>query len=103
MAIEMNGVNSIAGTTAIYFTTQPVKKAWVFGSFARGEVTPTSDIDILVSLDYTKHIGLRYFGMAIDLEKLLGRKVDLVEDGQLMPFAQPSAEKEKILIYERKD
>ena len=34
---------------------------------------------------------------------LLGRKVDLVEDGQLMSFAQPSAEKDKILIYERKD
>ena len=99
----MDNVNNIAGTVAEYFKTQPVKKAWLFGSFARGEETHASDVDILVSLDYTKHIGLKYFGMAIDLEKLLGRKVDLVEDGQLMPFAQPSAEKDKILTYERKD
>ena len=97
----MDNVNNIAGTVAEYFKTQPVKKAWLFGSFARGKETHASDVDILVSLDYTKHFGLRYFGMAIDLEKLLGRKVDLVEDGQLMSFAQPSAEKDKILIYER--
>ena len=99
----MDNVNKNAGTVAEYFKTQPVKKAWLFGSFARGEETHASDVDILVSLDYTKHFGLRYFGMAIDLEKLLGRKLDLVEDGQLMSFAQPSAEKDKILIYERKD
>ena len=97
----MDNVANIAGTVAEYFKTQPVKKAWLFGSFARGEETHASDIDILVSLDHSKHIGLRYFGMAIDLEKILGRKVDLVEDGQLMPFAQPSAENDKILIYER--
>ena len=103
MAIEMNNVNSIAGTIANYFTTQPVKKAWVFGSFARGEETSKSDVDILVSLDYSQRIGLRFFSMALDLERLLGRSVDLVEDGQLMPFAKTSAEKDKILIYERKD
>lgn len=36
-----------------------------------------------------------------DLEELLGRKVDLVSEGTLLPFAQESAEKDKILIYER--
>lgn len=91
----------IKTTIAEYFKTQPVLKAWLFGSFARGEETPNSDIDILVSLDYSQHIGLRYFGMAIDLEKLLGREVDLVEDGQLLPFAQRTAEQDKTLIYER--
>lgn len=58
-------------------------------------------VDILVKLDYSKHIGLRYFGMALKLEKILGRKVDLVEDNQLMSFAKPSADRDKILIYER--
>ena len=74
----------------------------MFGSFARGEETSQSDVDILVSLDYSQRIGLRFFRMALDLEKLLGRSVDLVEDGQLMPFAKKSADKDKILIYERK-
>ena len=90
-------------TIANYFATQPVLKALLFGSFARGEETSKSDVDILVSLDYSQRIGLRFFSMALDLERLLGRSVDLVEDGQLMPFAKTSAEKDKILIYERKD
>ena len=34
---------------ADYFKTQPVLKAWIFGSFARGEETEDSDLDILVS------------------------------------------------------
>lgn len=86
---------------ADYFKTQPVLKAWLFGSFARGEETPDSDVDIMVLLDYSQRIGLRYFGMALDLEKLLGREVDLVKEGQLLPFARQTAEKDKTLIYER--
>lgn len=86
---------------AEYFKTQPVLKAWLFGSFARGEDTSESDIDILVLLDYSQKIGLRYFGMAIELEKLLGRQVDLVEEGQLLPFAKRTADIDKTLIYER--
>ncbi|MBQ6765469.1 MAG: nucleotidyltransferase domain-containing protein [Paludibacteraceae bacterium] len=84
-----------------YFATQPVEKAYLFGSCSRGEETPDSDIDILVTLDYTKPIGLKYFGMICDLEKTLGRKVDLVSDDGLLPFARPYVEKDKILLYER--
>ena len=36
---------------ADYFKTQPVLKAWLFGSFARGEETEDSDLDILVEYD----------------------------------------------------
>ncbi len=48
----------IKTTIAEYFKTQPVLKAWLFGSFARGEETPDSDVDILVLLDYSQKIGL---------------------------------------------
>ena len=58
-----------------YFSTQPVLKAWLFGSFSRGEETQDSDVDIIVSLDKSKPIGLKFFGMWSDLEELLGRKV----------------------------
>ena len=88
-------------TIAEYFKTQPVLKAWLFGSYWRGEQTKDSDVDILVLLDKSRPIGLKFFGMWNDLEELLGRKVDLVSDGTLLPFAQQSAEKDKILIYER--
>ena len=44
----------ISKAIAEYFKTQPVVKAWIFGSFARGEETPTSDVDILVVLDHSQ-------------------------------------------------
>ena len=88
-------------TIAEYFKTQPVLKAWLFGSYSRGEQTKDSDVDIIVLLDKSRPIGLKFFGMWSDLEELLGRKVDLVSEGTLLPFAQKSADKDKILIYER--
>ena len=86
---------------AEYFKTQPVLKAWIFGSFSRGEQTPESDIDILVVLDESQHIGMKFFGMYEDLKALLGRNVDLVTDRSLASFARESVDRDKILIYER--
>ena len=85
-----------------YFATQPVTKAWLFGSFSRGEETEKSDVDILVDFDKDARIGLfKYAGMYVDLKELLGREVDLVQNGTLKSFAVESAEQDKILIYER--
>ncbi len=95
------GTLTMSKTIAEYFKTQPVLKAWLFGSFARGEETPMSDVDIIVLLDHTKPIGLKFFGIWNDLEKLLDRKVDLVEEGELLSFAEESVNHDKRLIYER--
>ena len=84
-----------------YFKTQPVLKAWLFGSFARDEQTSESDIDILVVLDESQHVGMKFFGMYEDLKALLGRNVDLVTDRSLASFARESVDRDKILIYER--
>ncbi len=86
---------------ADYFKTQPVLKAWLFGSFARGEDTPLSDVDILIVLDHTQPVGLKFFGMWDDLERLLDRSVDLVTENSLADFARESVERDKVLIYER--
>lgn len=40
-------------------------------------------------------------GMVIGLEDILHRSIDLVEEGQLLPFAYETAQKDKLLIYER--
>lgn len=88
-------------TIAEYFKTQPVLRAWLFGSFSRGEERPDSDVDILVALDRSKPIGLKFFGIWGDLERMLGRQVDLVSEGTLMPYAAETANRDKILIYER--
>ena len=84
-----------------YFKTQPVLKAWLFGPFARGEDTPKSDVDILVLPDYTKLDGFGFFGMWGELERLLGRSVDLVTDAGLATYTRESVERDKQLIYER--
>lgn len=87
---------------ADYFKTQPVLKAWLFGSFARGEQTENSDVDILILPDKSQHFSLfTLSGMYEDLKELLGCEVDLITDGGLMPFARESADHDKILIYER--
>ena len=93
--------NMIKTTVADYFKTQPVLKASLFGSYSRGEQTNESDVDILVQYDRSQRIGLlKIAGMHIDLENLLGHKVDIVEDGTLRPWAVESVNKDKCLISE---
>jgi predicted nucleotidyltransferase len=80
----------------------PVEKAWLFGSFARNEEDSQSDIDMLIRFSPNEKITLfRYGGIVYNLEQITGRKVDLVEEGMLQPFALKTAEKDKILIYEK--
>lgn len=84
-----------------FFKTQPVLKAYLFGSYVRGQADEKSDIDILVDLDYTQRIGLGFIQMQIDLETILKTKVDLVSSNGLSKYIQPIIEKEKQLIYAR--
>jgi len=87
---------------ARYFETQPVLKVWLFGSFARGEQTENSDVDLLVQFDHSSPIGLvAYARMHRELEEQLGCKVDLVEHGTLRPAAEQSAAEDMKVIYER--
>ena len=83
-----------------YFTGMPVKKAYLFGSYARKEATRRSDIDIMVELDRSARIGLGFVQMKLDLEDLLRRKVDLVTVDGISKYVKPYVEKDKILIYE---
>lgn len=85
-----------------YFKTQPVEKAWVFGSYSRGEERPDSDVDILVAITQgAKFSLLDHSGMVCALEALVDRPVDVVKDGTLLPFAVESVNRDKILVYER--
>ena len=85
-----------------FFSTQPVEKAWLFGSYSRGEETENSDVDILVSFDKNAKISLlRHAAMLVDLEDLLRCPVDLVNEKSLFPEVRKEVELDKILIYER--
>jgi len=66
-----------------------VRKIAVFGSYARGESTPTSDLDLLVDLE--KPLGLKFFELWDYLEQVLGMRVDL---------ATPNALRRKPLLWE---
>ena len=97
MQLPIENINLIK----TYFSTQPVLKAYLFGSFADNKADEKSDVDLLVDLDYSKHIGLEFFQMKLDLEDKLKRKVDLVSSNGLSKHIAPFINKQKILIYER--
>ena len=87
-----------------YFATQPIKRAWLFGSYARGEERADSDVDLLVTLDSTAKVGLfQYVHIINELKRRLNKNVDMVVEGTLLPFAVESANRDKKLIYERAD
>lgn len=88
-------------TIADYFKTQPVLKAWLFGSFARGEETPLSDVDILVQFDEGGVSLLKHAAMICELEKILDRPVDIVPEKMLRPRVRENVDQDKKLIYER--
>jgi uncharacterized protein len=82
-----------------------VKRIAVFGSFARGEETPESDIDLLVELraaDSRPRLGLAWFGLEEELGRVLGREVELIAEGSLSPYLRPYAEKDLVLLYEER-
>ena len=95
MNLDNNKIEAIRD----YFRTRPVLKAYLFGSYVRGEAEPKSDIDILVDLDYSQRIGLQFIQMKIDLEKILNNKVDLVSSNGISKYIKPIVDSEKQLIY----
>jgi predicted nucleotidyltransferase len=88
-------------TISDYFRNTPVLKAFLFGSFSREDALDDSDVDILVELDYTKHIGLGFVKMKIDLEDKLHKKIDLVSSDSISKHLLPFINNDKKLIYER--
>jgi len=93
---------SLQSSLQNYFSKQPVLRAYLFGSYVRGEETPASDFDILVEFDPAVPIGMEYVQMYLDLKKITGKEVDLVTEKSLSKYVRPYVEKEKLLIYERK-
>ena len=72
----------------------------LFGSTARGDRGPHSDIDLLAAFDDTRRISLLdIVGMQADLSDMLGCKVDLVEEGALKPRLRKSVEAEALPAF----
>ena len=93
-----DGIESIARDVLMQY---PVKRAALFGSAARGDMSELSDIDMLVEfLPGTR--GLDFFGLRVDLEEAFGCPVDLITWNALSKSKsafREAVEREARLIY----
>ena len=60
-----------------------VKKLGIFGSYARGEQSTESDVDILV--EFESPVGFEFIDLADELEKILNKRIDLVSANAVKP------------------
>jgi len=78
----------------------------VFGSYARGDMTASSDIDILIALKPAKSrppLGLfGFIALEQNLAKKLGRPVDLVTEESINPRRRKSIQQDRVVLYEAK-
>jgi predicted nucleotidyltransferase len=61
----------------------PIRRLALFGSWARGDAKEDSDVDVMVDVDPS--IGMRFIDLAEELERALGRRVDLVSRRAINP------------------
>jgi predicted nucleotidyltransferase len=77
-----------------------VLHAALFGSVARNEATPASDIDILVDIDPEANIDLfDYVGITQYLSELFSSRVDVANHKTLKPLVRPSAERDAVYAF----
>jgi predicted nucleotidyltransferase len=78
-----------------------IQRLDVFGSAVRRELTPESDIDVVVRFDRSQgHMFTRYFDLKESLERIFSRPVDIVlEDRVTNPFFRESLERTRVNVY----
>ena len=91
-------VNEIKDAILPVLIRHHIKRAGIFGSVAKGNSNPESDIDILVELEEDISL-LEFVGIKLELEDLLRRKVDLVEYQAIKPRLKNQIMSEEIRIY----
>ena len=77
-----------------------IKSVAVFGSYARGEETSKSDIDLLIDYDKPKSL-LTLGGILSDLEEVFGKKIDMVKKSNVKPILLPYINRDVVTLYEK--
>jgi uncharacterized protein len=89
----------IKDTVTDYFKDKPVKRVYLFGSYARGEANEDSDVDLGVIIERKRMNLWQYASMATGLEEILNKKIDLIQVDLMHRWVAENYEKEKIEIY----
>lgn len=75
-----------------------VRRVGLFGSFARGQQSPASDVDLLVDFAPPKKTYRNFLGVADLAEKLLDRKVEVLTSESVSQYLKPYIEKDIIYV-----
>ena len=97
--LNINKILSILNANKTKISKFGVKEIGIFGSYARGDQTPQSDIDIIVKFrdgekSYKSFINLSFF-----LEELFNKRIDLLTEKSISPFIKPYIDKE--VVFEK--
>jgi predicted nucleotidyltransferase len=97
---QLEDVLGVLRTHEADLRQQGIARVAVFGSVARQEATPASDVDILVDLD-PHHIPtlLTYVGIQMTLSEWLGHEVHMAVRENLKRYIRPEAEREAIYAF----
>ena len=97
MAMNLKTVSALLKRQQAGLRQRGVKSLAVFGSLARGEASPTSDIDVLVEFDRPVSL-FEFIRLKLYLEELTGRRVDLVTPDAIRPGMRADIIKEAVYV-----
>ncbi|MBE3101765.1 MAG: nucleotidyltransferase domain-containing protein [Firmicutes bacterium] len=96
----MTNIDEIKSILIQFFIQYGITKGAIFGSYARGEETENSDVDLLFSIGKSMPLN-EWNEMENNIQKAIGKKVDFVEFGSLSKRVEQEILKEAVIIYEQ--
>lgn len=94
----------VAACVAPVFESWPVRRAWLFGSVARGTQNRRSDVDLMVELEDTASLGFSFLTLEDEVSDAIGCSVDLITlvRARSTPAFLEAFDRDKVMVYERK-
>jgi len=93
-----SAINEISGIVSPIAAKYGAERVFLFGSYARGDMTDKSDVDLRI--DKGRIHGTQIAGLLIELEEALGREVDLIPTTSLDTKFLNAIKNDEVLIYE---